>query len=494
MKITITGPAYDTNIPNFEQQKCINWFLEMDEIKGVPHRSESVLKQTPGITKLFDFGDFSSGRASIVANNVAYVVLDDTFAVLASDGLPSYIDVLNTSTGFVSICSSPTGIMMADGTNAYFYDLNTHVFSIITDSDLPANPIGCTFIDGYYILIFEGRQEYFFSLDPINWDALQYQSVQVGPGFPTAVLADHQSLYFFCTDRVEVDYNTGNAEGPFSPIQGTLITKGCNAPATIVTMNSTIVWLGTDTSGGSVVCQSIGFVPSIISTSAISEQIATYTTTSDAFAFNHRVGQHEFYVLTFPTENVTWVYDFLTGYWHQRVSILDYEPSSPSYLPYLKAHRAKNHCYIDGKHIVLDQYTGAVAQYDENVFTEYGNILYRQRRTGQLSADNGVGKDGVVYNNQLHTYYNLVVDVARGAGLSSGQGSNPQLQLSVSRDGGYTWEGPYFRELGAQGAYNQLVKYDMLGQARYMVWDFVVTDPIRATLLGATVTIRKDNN
>src|ERR1019366_4621109 len=124
--------------------------------------------------------------------------------------------------------------------------------------------------------------------------------------------------------------------------------------------------------GGNVVVkvdQSYGLTS--ISGVAVTKQISKYTTTSDAFAFSHRVGEHEFYVLTFPTMQKTWVYDALTTQWHERSSMIAVDPKLSSYEPLLKAHRAKAHAYANGVHYVLDQYTGSIAKYDESVYTDY---------------------------------------------------------------------------------------------------------------------------
>lgn len=490
MRIPINGPAYDTNVPSYQQQKCVNLYLEGGGPAMSPSRNEWILRPTPGITQVVEMGDFDYGRNSIVYRDIAYVILGNTFAEIEEDGTPSYIDVLASSTTAVSMAGGSNGILMADGTSAYFYSLDTNSFTTITDGDLPASPIYSAYLDGYYILIFENSEKVYYSLDATAWDALDFASANTQADYLQACIGDHEELWLLGTDTTEVWATTGDPEAPILRRPGVLLTKGCRAPNTLVAMNNTIYWLGTDKTGGNVVVKADGYAPVIISTEAINKQISTYTTTEDAYAFSHRLGKHEFYVLTFPTENKTWVYDALTEQWHERSSQITIDPTEEDYEPIQKAHRAKNHFYAYGIHWVLDQYTDSISKYDEEVFTEYDLPILRQRRTSPLTVDAKIHE----FDNNYHSYYRLVLEMEQGVGLTSGQGSDPVVMLSLSRDGGYTWEDQDSVKIGALGVYDEPIKWDMLGQARSLVLDFQITDPVNTVILGATVDREKNLN
>jgi len=495
MRLNLVGPAYDTALIDFSQQKCINWYPDLDDNGAVDPKYRMILRPTPGIVQGVDFDDFTSGRASIVYRDIGYCILDNTFCKVETTGVPSYIDVLSTSKGYVAMAGGSNGIIMADGTYAYFYDLSTHTFSRITDADLPANPIGCAYYDGYYILIFQDSEKFYYSLDPTAWDALDFNSVNTTADYLTGVFADHQELWFFGTSSVEVFYNSGDKDAPLQRRPGIFIPKGCRAPNTICAVDNGFYWLGNDIGGGYRVYRSNGYNAELLpAQGGIATQIDSYDTISDAYAFVHNVGVHQFYVLTFPTEQVTWVFDLGLGLWHQRASIVTTNPFSSSYEPYLKAHRGKNHFFVNNTHYVLDQYSGAISYYDNDTFTEFGQPILRQRRTSQLSADSRTGGEVQVYNNQLHTYRRLVLNMVTGVALSSGQGSDPQVMLSISTDGGHTWADAGNQPIGVLGDYNSEIKWDMLGQARAMVFDIRVTDPVRAVLLGGTCEVDKDTN
>jgi hypothetical protein len=268
------------------------------------------------------------------------------------------------------------------------------------------------------------------------------------------------------------------------------IKDKCKAADTIVPMDNTFYWLATDAAGSYVVVKANGYNTEAVSSSAISGQIASYGDVSNAYAFSHRVGLHEFYVLTFPTANKTWVLDILTNQWHERTSIVVTDPYDPDYEPYFKAHRAKAHLYVNDTHYVLDQYTGGVNYYDDDTFDELGNPLYRLRRTALLSSNQVIGVPRPASrDNKMHSYTNLVVNMEPGIGTGSGQGESPVLMLTMSTDGGHTWESLGEREIGAQGVFNQEIRWEILGQARDLVLEFTVTDPVKTVFLGGLMRI-----
>jgi hypothetical protein len=82
-------------------------------------------------------------------------------------------------------------------------------------------------------------------------------------------------------------------------------------------------------------------------------------------------------------------------------------------------------------------------------------------------------------------YKTFELDLERGVGLASGQGTDPQLMLRLSRDGGHTWGEPLLMSPGAMGAYTQRVIARRLGHARDTVFEVTVSDPVAWSLVQA---------
>ena len=86
------------------------------------------------------------------------------------------------------------------------------------------------------------------------------------------------------------------------------------------------------------------------------------------------------------------------------------------------------------------------------------------------------------------------LDLERGQGLATGQGSDPMVLLRVSRDGGQTWGEEQRMSAGALGAYTQRVIARRLGQARDTVFEVTVSDPIAWSLVGAWLDLEPGTN
>jgi hypothetical protein len=91
----------------------------------------------------------------------------------------------------------------------------------------------------------------------------------------------------------------------------------------------------------------------------------------------------------------------------------------------------------------------------------------------------------VAQENTSVVYRKFELDLERGVGLPTGQGSDPLIELRVSRDGGHTWSEPVEMHAGQIGAYSQRVIARRLGHARDAVFEVTVSDPVAWSLVQA---------
>lgn len=64
-------------------------------------------------------------------------------------------------------------------------------------------------------------------------------------------------------------------------------------------------------------------------------------------------------------------------------------------------------------------------------------------------------------------------------------GTNPQVMLRWSNDGGRTWGPEHWRNAGKQGEYGKRVRWNRQGVGRRRVYEVVLTDPIQWRIVGA---------
>lgn len=83
----------------------------------------------------------------------------------------------------------------------------------------------------------------------------------------------------------------------------------------------------------------------------------------------------------------------------------------------------------------------------------------------------------------------LTIDLETGVGLSTGQGSDPQIMVRWSDDGGHTWSNEHMVGIGAMGAYGTRAVLRRLGDARDRIYEVSGTDPVKIALIDAYLTI-----
>jgi len=175
-------------------------------------------------------------------------------------------------------------------------------------------------------------------------------------------------------------------------------------------------------------------------------------------------------VLTFPTAGKTWVFDATTNLWHNRGY---WDVATSTY----KAYRAMWHCFAQGKHLVGDLLRGVIYEMKDDVYTDVGGVAIRRFRRGPHLAQEQL--------LVVHHFFQLDMDV--GVGLNSGQGSDPQVMLRWSDDGGNTWSNEHWRSAGKRGQYRTRVLWNRLGSSRDRIYEVAMSDPVPWKLVDAFI-------
>jgi hypothetical protein len=257
-----------------------------------------------------------------------------------------------------------------------------------------------------------------------------------------------------------------------------MLQVGCKATYSISRLVSQgqegIMWLGRSERGENSVIRTQGFGHQVVSTPAVSNAIAGYSTTSDAIGYTYTEGGHEFYVLIFPTADATWVYDATLPphlAWHQRLS---YDPYAHLF------HRHRSNCFMNfaGMRIVGDYQNGALYQMTRAAYTDAGWPIRARRRAPIIW--NKETRDRVFMSM-------LQVEFAPGQGTASGMGSNPIANLRISRDYGSTYGPANPASMGAQGNYLNRAIWRKLGWSRGAVAEIEVIQPVNRDITGVTL-------
>ena len=355
------------------------------------------LVNTPGLTlyKLFSAGTEVRGMWDM--DGVLYVVAGNTVYRWTGGASTTCTGNLSDATGRVWMCDNGTQLMITNGTNGYYVTGTT--VTQITDADFPT-PAALAFQDGYGIIVESGTGNVWISAynDFSSWDGLDYTIAGAEPDDALSVFSSHRELYVFGTESTETYYNSGNADFPFDRIAGGYIERGIGASQTAVKADNAIVWF----SNRRQVLATLGpgHSPTVISTPQLHKEFEGYTTVSDAFAYTMDILGFTWYVLCFPTESKTYVYNFATKRWHQWAGFAGGVET-----------RHYSNCYVyhDNKHLVGHYNNGTVYQVDTSAYSDYGNTFRSIARFPTI-----IKEGSRIFHNKLQ------IDFKAGVGLSTG--------------------------------------------------------------------------
>lgn len=499
-----------------DDQICINWYPEVDPgnakevlgLLGCPGLIQLVAAAgggAPGFTStmttwpqpyagpslpvrgLYELPAMSGGTIGGTVDINALAVIGNTcYLVTATQASASVwptlsmtsVGTLLTSTGPVHIRDNNAGgyAVIVDGPNGYLYNISTQTLTQITDPNFLGSDT-VAYVDGWWIFNKPGTQTFYTNSQAYatTFDALYFALKDAMPDNLVAVMENKELLWLIGDKTTEIWYDAGGQYFPFQRIVGTIIHAGCKAKHSVARFggqgSENLIWFGRSERGENVIILTQSFQDTVVSTPAFGDEVATYPTTDDAIGYTYQEDTHQFYVLTFPSADVTWVYDGQSGMLHKRLS---YDPYAN------KFHRHRSNCFMNfaGMRIVGDYQNGTLYQLTRNSYTDAGWPLLAKRRAPHIWDQ---GQRGRVFMQSLQLDFNV------GQGNASGMGSNPQCSLSISRDGGHTFSQRTYAPMGKMGEYRTRTMWRKLGWGRDNVVDLEVIDPVNRDLVGATL-------
>jgi hypothetical protein len=475
MKSPILGSSYVARSVNAADNRMVNLFPEIVPEGG---KEAAFLQRAPGLRLLTTVGDGPirglhsyGGYAYIASGNMLYK-MDSAYKTVALGAI--------ANDGPVSMADNGTQLFIACNGPSYIYNNSTLVFKQITDVDFPG-ALTVSYLDGYFVFIEPNSQRVWVTslLDGTSVDPLDFASAEGDPDNLVSSIVDHSEVWLFGTNSVEVWYNAGNAAFPLQRIQGAVNEIGCAATFSVAKLDNGLFWLGADARGKGIVYRAQGYTGLRISTHAVEWQIQQYENISDATAYTYQQDGHAFYVLSFPSANATWVYDVATQAWHERAGFS---------LGQFTRQRASMQMFFNDEMIVGDYQNGKLYTYDLTFYADDDQTQRWLRSWRAIPSGQ---------NNLKRTAnHSLQLDCETGVGLNTGQGSDPQIMLRWSDDGGHTWSREHWVSMGAIGAYGRRAIWRRLGMTQKLrdrVYEVSGTDPVPVYIMGALIEMSGTN-
>lgn len=464
------GPTYALKSVKADCQRAVNCYPETNESGSSPDGGPGILRGIPGLSKKATLGTgpirgifyTSNGYLAVMSGRELYIVDPSTFAYTLRGTIAS-------TSGPVRFSDNGTQLIMVDGVTGYVLTsfATTGSLEQITDADFTASDV-VVFHDGYFITNNKGTGEFLYSslYDGTSWDGLDFSSAEGLPDRLISLLPYQHQVWLFGAESTEVYWNSGDADNPFSRVEGAFMEIGCAAPHSVAKAGGSVLWL-TNT-GYIAACNS--YSPQRVSNYGVELAIRQAGDLSEAKAYTYSHDGHYFYVLDIPGAPSQWVFDLTTSVWHERCEL-----QGASYV----RSRCIWHTNTPDGIVCGSSENGEIYQLDDSVYTLDGDPIPRERTAPHL----------VEGNRRVFIHkFELLLEV--GIGLDGGvHGEDPQIMLQISRDGGYTWGDELWRSAGRIGEFHHRAVWRALGWGRDLVYRIRMTDPVKFQIIGADIEV-----
>jgi hypothetical protein len=473
------GPSYEAPSLPHDAQRTVNLYPEVNPLGTGKGHEIAMLIGTPGLKRFAtsETGASRAGGAWASANGRAFFIIGATLYEASEAGELTFRGALTTASGRVSIAESPYELLIVDGAHGYLFEYDTDAFSRITDVDFPNGATAVVFVDATFIVNAPDSQRFYISgvNDGAAWDTLDFSSKEGAPDNIIALAVNYRDVYLIGSRSMEIWIDTGALDFPFE--RRDFIEYGLAAAGTLATLGGTLIGVSNDKSGQGIIGQLIGLQAARLSTHAIEHKLPSYGDVSEATSWAYQHAGHYFYCVNFPNAPKTWVRDMSTGLWHERVYLHNGQE---------ERHRAENHCFAFGKHLVGDYANGNVYELDDATYDDDGAALVSIRRSPHVFEENKELSISAL-NVEMETGPGPVL--LREDDDGQKREAEPQAMLRISRDGGRTWGNELVAGFGKLGQYLRHVAFRRLGYARDWVFEVRISDPVKRVLLGASFEV-----
>ena len=526
MQIPFLGPSYAGRSPNLDSSRCVNFFPELTQNPNA--KSPIALIGTPGLALYYDFGDnLGQVRMQHVFNGLLFIVIGSgCYSMDSSRTVTGPLFQLATASGLISASDNGVQVegvggnqmLIVDGVNGYIWDIVANTVTVSSSftgdsnlgvSNFPSSPSMVAYMDGYFI-VSNSTMSFFVSdlYDGTSWSGLAVASANAASDTIMLPFNLSQELYLIkeYTTEIFFDNGTPTSQGcPFTRRSGAVLDFGTPSHMTVARVPGGVMMLGSvrtnDLPEFVGVILVAGYTPTVVSTEAITFRISRFNI-ADSFAYVYSDGGHIFYVLTFPTDNATFVYDVTTGMWHERSSYITGDKYQ------VNRHLASTYSKFNGLSIVSDYRSGKLYEMNINFLDDAGQPIVSfvvaptitdKEETMEnvfisrliIDSETGVGTSDYVQDFGMIKYANgqFYADGTIFAGyyIRAADSQDPQADLSWSKDGGHTWSNDYQSSMGKVGEYGVRLYWRRLGRSRNRVFRLAMAEAVKKVLLNAYV-------
>ena len=452
--VQIAGTTHQSRSSALSNQLTQNWYLKVPDNPAA--RGNLVLMPWPGLAL---FGSAAGdNRGMLEHRNTLYKVTGATLYKVDTAG--NHVS-LGTIPGPDRCILEGIGsnVVVVSAGRAFQYDGST--VTEITDPDLES-PRSCAHLNNQ--MIYDGASARFGVSDvgdATSINGLNYASAESEPDALVRVFTHSQFLYLLGERSIETWYNSGVGNPPFDRIEQGIMQIGLQALHSVAFNDDAWYFLADDNH----VYRVAGLSRTRVTDDSTHLRISGYDVATDAIGMCMDLDGQRFYELTFPDADETLLYSENGGW-----TTLSSDGGR---------HFADSYAYFNRRHLVADRRSGQIYELDFNTYTDAGLPIVRIRDSAPIHSGL-LNKPGV---NMEMNGFEVVMET--GAGVLSGQGSDPKIALQTSDDGGKTWGTERWVSFGKTGEFNERVFWRALGSFWQRQIRLTISDPVFASIHSA---------
>ena len=457
----IVGGTHENRTRSVSVQNTTNMYVQVNEYSDKKTSLQSWYGQ-----KLVSEVAETNERGCHVMNEKVYRVVGNSLYEVDRSGS-------HTQKG--AITGADRVIMDDDGDNlvivsdkVYVYTSSSNSLQENTNSNL-VNVKSVTLINSQFIYTTPDLSFISQPNLPFKVSGLDGIGAESSPDKLVRDYAFNQTIYRFGTRTTEPWYNSGVGQPPIDRLEGQQFSVGVGAINTLAHTNKALYWLGDD----KAIYRVSGNTYERISGDALSNSIEGMTKIDDALGYTVTLQGQDFYIITFPSANVTYLLNEALG--KQGWSHLSSGTQNNVYSA-TDSVEAYNKLYVvsGGKWLTLER----------DVYTQDTDTILRKRTTGEFTCkDFGMNNDSMVMSR-------LTLDVEQGVGLLSGQGELPRIMVEVSIDGGRSFPHASWMDLGRLGEHTLRTEVDLMARGQSFIFRLNMSDPVPLTIKGAYLKVK----
>jgi hypothetical protein len=438
----ISGEGPDGYLP-------VNLYFTPKKIYG-----RDALVGRPGLLEFSDTGNGDSFRAWCEFNGDLFSLVGDKLIRTDINGNSDTMHQFPNSTGVAWMAANKTQLMIVANRASYIFSGGE-----VVETTGSFRPDSLAYCSGYFLSHKYNTGDFYEStlFDGTDWNELERAITEVSADNLVGLYNVNSEIFAIGKESGEIYYNSGGSDFAFSKVPGGNIPCGCPSPKSPAVFLGSLIMLNNHR----VIVQATT-QPLKLSNEHVDRSIGKMSVVNDAVGFIFTMNGHTFSVHTFPSEDQTFVLDVTNKFWYV------WKTGNGRWRP---------NCYINfaGKHLVGDYKNGKIYELSQTTYTDDGDEIIRQRAMPVQKDEN------------FYTFSQFEIDQEAGVGLSTGQGSNPQALLEISKDKGKTWSYEKWCDIGKAGKYNQRLLWRKLGRHRQFTPRVTVTDPVKTVWTGAYI-------